>query len=108
MCVLRIRPVVPEWREDLRTLPLTERKARLKRLLRRKRSRILYVDHIEARGKNFFGKVCELDLEGIVAKRRDSVYRVTEKGSPHWIKIKNPNYRRRKGARNCLSALNVI
>jgi ATP-dependent DNA ligase len=33
--------------EDLRGLPLVERKARLKRLLRRKRSRILYVDHIE-------------------------------------------------------------
>ena len=30
--------------EDLRTLPLTERKARLKRLLRRKPSRILYVE----------------------------------------------------------------
>jgi bifunctional non-homologous end joining protein LigD len=30
--------------EDLRGLPLVERKARLKRLLRRKRSRILYVD----------------------------------------------------------------
>src|SRR5438128_3685051 len=83
--------------EDLRTLPLTERKARLKRLLRRKRSRILYVDHIEASGKKFFGKVCELDLEGIVAKRRDSVYRVTEKGSPHWIKIKNPNYSQTEG-----------
>src|SRR5437016_1952781 len=32
---------------DLRHLPLIERKARLKRLLRRKRSRVLYVDHIE-------------------------------------------------------------
>src|SRR5262252_3132910 len=34
--------------EDLRTLPLIERKARLKKLLRRKPSRVLYVDHIEA------------------------------------------------------------
>ena len=29
---------------------LVERKARLKRLLRRKRSRVLYVDHIETDG----------------------------------------------------------
>ena len=33
-----------------------------------------------------------MDLEGIVAKRKDSAYRVSEKPSPHWIKIKNPDY----------------
>ena len=76
--------------EDLRALPLIERKARLKKLLRRKRSRVLYVDHIEARGRQFFEKVCELDLEGIVAKGKQSQYRATEKPSPHWVKIKNP------------------
>jgi hypothetical protein len=43
--------------EDLRELPLIESKARLKRLLRRKRSPVLYVDHIEARGRPFFEKV---------------------------------------------------
>jgi bifunctional non-homologous end joining protein LigD len=87
--------------EDLRALPLTERKARLKKLLRRKRSRVL--DHIDARGRQFFEKVCELDLEGIVAKRKHSQYRPTEKPSPHWVKIKNRSTRRRKGARNCSS-----
>ncbi len=51
---------------------LIERKARLKKLLRRKRSRVLFVDHIEARGRQFFEKICELDLEGIVAKRKQS------------------------------------
>jgi len=35
--------------KDLRTLPLIERKSLLKKLLRRKRSRILYLDHIERR-----------------------------------------------------------
>jgi integrase len=34
--------------DDLRGLPLIERKVRLKRLLRSKRSPVLYVDHIEA------------------------------------------------------------
>lgn len=36
--------------KDLRTLPLLERKAMLKRLLRRKRSRLLYLDHVEGGG----------------------------------------------------------
>src|SRR5215472_12422437 len=83
--------------EDLRGLPLIERKARLKRLLRRKRSRVLYVDHIEARGRQFFEKVCEMDLEGIVAKRKHSQYRPTEKPSPYWVKIKNPKYSQAEG-----------
>src|SRR5215469_6170452 len=46
--------------EDLRTLPLIERKARLKQLLRRKGPPVVYVDHIEACGRQFFKKVCEL------------------------------------------------
>src|SRR5262249_18236216 len=61
--------------EDLRTLALIERKARLKKVLRRKQSRLLYVDHIEGAGQKLFQKVCELDLEGIVAKRKYSQYR---------------------------------
>ena len=38
--------------ENLRGLPLIERRARLKKLLRRKRSRVLYVDHVEVRGRS--------------------------------------------------------
>jgi len=83
--------------EDLRWLPLIERKARLKKLLRRKVSRMLYVDHIEARGHKLFEKVCELDLEGIVAKRKTAIYRPTEKSSPYWIKNKNPMYSQAEG-----------
>ena len=52
---------------DLRPLPLLERKTRLKTLLRRKRSQMFYVDHIETQGGKLFEKVCSLDLEGIVA-----------------------------------------
>ena len=40
--------------EDLRTLPLIERKGRLKKLLRRKQSRMLYVDHIDDNGLQLF------------------------------------------------------
>jgi ATP-dependent DNA ligase len=49
---------------------------------------VIYVDHIEARGRQFFEKVCELDLEGIVAKLKQS---------PNWVKIKNPNYSQSEG-----------
>ena len=90
--------------EDLRALPLIEGKKRLKKLLRRKRSRVLYVDHIEAHGQRFFEKVCELDLEGIVAKRKHSQYRATEKPSPHWVKIKNPTYSQAEGRRELFEA----
>src|SRR5215472_7393512 len=83
--------------EDLRSLLLIERKARLKRLLRRKRSRIHYVDHIERHGQRLFKKVCDLDLEGVVGKRKDSLYRATERPSPYWIKIKNRNYSQVEG-----------
>ena len=58
-----------------------QRNAMLKRLLRRKRSRILYLDHIETDGRLFFDEVVKMDLEGIVCKRKDSPYKVTEKRS---------------------------
>ena len=78
--------------KDLRLLPLIERKAMLKKLLRRRRPRILYLDHVEADGRLLFEEIVKMDLEGIVCKRKDSPYKVTEKPSPHWIKIKNPRY----------------
>src|SRR5881296_2626609 len=84
--------------KDLRALPLLERKAMLKKLLRRKRSRILYLDHVEADGRLLlFEQVVKMDLEGIVCKRKDSPYRVTEKPSPHWIKVKNAGYSQAEG-----------
>jgi bifunctional non-homologous end joining protein LigD len=66
-------------------------------LLRRKNSRVIYVDHIENRGSALFQKVCEIDLEGIVAKRKESPYWPTEHASRDWIKIKNPNYTQAEG-----------
>lgn len=35
---------------------------------------MLYADHIAARGGELFRLVCEQDLEGMVAKRRDGLY----------------------------------
>jgi bifunctional non-homologous end joining protein LigD len=83
--------------KDLRTLPLLERKALLKRLIRRKRSRLLYLDHVETDGVLLFEQIVKMDLEGMVAKRKDSPYKATEKPSPHWIKVKNPAYSQKEG-----------
>jgi bifunctional non-homologous end joining protein LigD len=83
--------------KDLRTLPLIERKAMLKNLLRRKRSRILYLDHVESDGRLLFEQIVKMDLEGIVCKRKDSPYKVTEKPSRYWIKIKNSRYSQLEG-----------
>jgi bifunctional non-homologous end joining protein LigD len=83
--------------KDLRVLPLIERKKMLKKLLRRKRSRLLYLDHVEADGVLLFEQVVKMDLEGVVCKRKDSPYKVTEKPSRHWIKVKNPRYTQLEG-----------
>jgi bifunctional non-homologous end joining protein LigD len=54
--------------EDLRDWPLVERKRELRRLIRSVPTRLLYVDHVEARGRDFFEVACAHDLEGIVGK----------------------------------------
>ena len=38
-----------------------------------------------------------MDLEGIVCKRKDSPYKVTEKLSRYWIKVKNSRYSQLEG-----------
>src|SRR5204863_1953428 len=72
--------------DDVRELPLIERKGRLKDLIPRKPSRLLYVDHIDEHGREFFEQVCALDLEGMVAKRRQSQYLPDSRRSV-WYKI---------------------
>ena len=80
--------------KDLRQLPLVERKIRLRKLIEKSDcERIIYVQHIEMRGCLLYRAICKKDLEGIVAKRRDSVYSV----SGHWLKVLNPNYTREQG-----------
>jgi bifunctional non-homologous end joining protein LigD len=75
--------------EDLRMLPLLERKRRLRRLVPRCESRLLFVDHVARRGRDLFRAVCERDLEGIVGKLAHSPY--VEQPSP-WIKVLDPRY----------------
>ena len=77
----------------MRDRPLLERKAKLRLLVPEKDSRLLYVDHIEASGVALFEKVCEMDLEGIIAKRKKGLYR---EGTT-WFKIKNAAYSQAEG-----------
>ena len=59
---------------DLRHLPLTERKLALRSLVPQNCLEILYVDHLESDGERLFELTCQRDLEGIVAKHRQSRY----------------------------------
>jgi bifunctional non-homologous end joining protein LigD len=75
--------------QDLRNLPLVERKARLKALLAaapRTGKRIRYVDHFEIAGDAVLRSACRMSLEGIVSKRLDAPYR-SDRGET-WLKSK--------------------
>jgi bifunctional non-homologous end joining protein LigD len=74
--------------EDFRQKPYSERKALLRKILRRTRRGIQYVEHAEDHGDRLFEAVCELGLEGIVSKKLDAPYRSGP--SKVWLKIKNP------------------
>jgi bifunctional non-homologous end joining protein LigD len=80
---------------DLRDRALVERKALLRSRLPAEPTQILYADHVEKHGVEFFHKVCEMDLEGIVAKRMVAPYKSTTR----WGKIRNPNYSQKEGRR---------
>ncbi|NEW94249.1 DNA ligase D, partial [Rhodopseudomonas sp. BR0M22] len=77
--------------EDLRRLPLSERKERLAALLkaargRRKEALIRYVEHFETGGDAILQSACKLSLEGIVSKKLDAPYRSGRSGG--WTKAK--------------------
>jgi len=65
-----------------------ERKAALRKVLKRTRRGIQYVEHAEGHGDKLFAAACELGLEGIVSKKLDAPYRSGR--SRTWIKVKNP------------------
>lgn len=72
--------------EDLRDLPLAERKAALRALLAEPPSRTVFVEHFEAAGDAVLLSACRLGLEGIVSKRLAAPYRSGRSGD--WVKAK--------------------
>ena len=60
--------------EDLRALPLADRKARLQAHVEGAPANIRYVDHFVTAGDAVLLSACRMDLEGIVSKRLDAPY----------------------------------
>jgi bifunctional non-homologous end joining protein LigD len=73
--------------DDLRKLPLHLRKTNLAR-----RPEGIFVSEFEQGeiGPDLFRQACKFGLEGLVSKRRESVYRGGR--SPNWIKVKNRSH----------------
>src|ERR1022692_679444 len=76
--------------DDLRQLPLFERKKRLRKILgertKAKRSPIRYVEHFKAGGDAILESARNAGLEGIVSKNSNSTYRSGRSDS--WLKAK--------------------
>jgi bifunctional non-homologous end joining protein LigD len=75
--------------EDLRGLPLSERKARLADLLdglKGKRQALRYVEHFETSGTAVLESAVRMGFEGIISKQLDAAYRSGRVGS--WVKTK--------------------
>jgi bifunctional non-homologous end joining protein LigD len=79
--------------EDLRQLPLVERKRRLRRLIKG-HAELLFADQIQGSGTELYKAICARDLEGIVAKHRVGPY---EARPVTWFKVLNPNYSQARG-----------
>src|SRR5690349_24527855 len=72
---------------DLTACPLLKRKALLRKILPRENTdHIRFTDHIAGEGEALFQKLEALNLEGMVMKRKDSVY----SGLPNrdWFKVR--------------------
>ena len=76
--------------EDLRRVPLGERKQRLKKLLesrtKGKNKLLRYVEHFDTGGDAILQSACKLSLEGIVSKKLSSPYQSGR--SENWTKAK--------------------
>jgi len=78
--------------QDVTALPLKDRKALLTKIVQR--YRLQKLDWVVGEGKAAFQAVCDLDLEGIVAKRLTDAY---EPGKSRWWKVLNRGYSQKEG-----------
>jgi len=97
---------------DLRPLPLSERKALLKRLLPAT-GPVRFADHVEKKGQELLQAAAGMGLEGVVGKRADAPYRAGR--SADWIKVRLDRtadfavvgYTKPEGARTGFGALHL-
>jgi bifunctional non-homologous end joining protein LigD len=77
---------------DMRSLPLSIRKANLTRLLARRTDGIFSAPfELGEIGPDLFRAAWNMGLEGLVSKHRDRPYRAGR--SPHWIMVRTPSPR---------------
>ncbi|HEX6765604.1 MAG TPA: DNA ligase D, partial [Polyangiaceae bacterium] len=72
---------------DLRNLPLVERKRLLSEVVRG-RGLVRALDHLDGDGSALFAFCREQHLEGVVAKKKSSPYRVGPRRTEDWVKLK--------------------
>ncbi|HYC87510.1 MAG TPA: DNA ligase D, partial [Chryseosolibacter sp.] len=97
--------------KSIADLPLTERKKIAKSVIPES-AVIRYSDHVENDGVDFFQRVIEMNVEGMIAKRKDSIYQ-SGKRTRDWLKIKNhqtqeaiiAGYTAPRGSRSHIGAL---
>ena len=79
-----------EGAEDLRSLPLSHRKARLQahidRTPKTAAKRLRFVEHFATSGQAILDSACRMDLEGVISKKLDAPYRDGRSGT--WLKSK--------------------
>lgn len=75
---------------DLMNVPLVERRQLLEKLIP-ETGIIKMSETFDVKGKDFFNLVNQMQLEGIIAKRGDSIYN-PNKRSKDWLKIKAKQY----------------
>jgi bifunctional non-homologous end joining protein LigD len=80
--------------QDLRGFPLEERRAMLAALLRNEPyDGLWFSGEVEgSQGAALFRQACEMNLEGIVSKRKGRPYRSGP--TKDWLKVRCPEYRR--------------
>lgn len=78
---------------DLRSLPLAERKQALAELLPRDTGPLYKTLTLEEDGRALFSAAKKMDLQGIVAKRKNDPYRP----ATVWYNIENPAYNQGEG-----------
>jgi bifunctional non-homologous end joining protein LigD len=77
---------------DLTRCPLIKRKALLKKILPKDNTgRIRFTDHITGKGEQLFKQIEALNLEGMVMKRKDSVYAFMR--CRDWLKVRTTSGR---------------
>ena len=71
---------------DLQGRPLTERKRKLRDLLKGVEAPLIYSDHVVGNGAEAFEQACAMKLEGLISKQADAPYRSGRTRS--WLKSK--------------------